>query len=137
MKTILVLVKTDGGTGTATLMCRGLQQDPFFPDKVVLVGIQGLSWPFAGKFLKVNQWSVNRDVVLNWQSGVLSDTFDISPDMISGGEGQPVPWSPGTLPNRPLVNHPEEIVGTEEEPGELGGKTTPTPAEIAPLPDMG
>jgi hypothetical protein len=123
----LVTVKIEGEKGSATIACRGLQQDPLFPGKLVLMDVQGLSWPFQGHFVKVHQWSIDKDGVLNWMLGPLRDTFDISTDMLQG-KSQDVPWPPGTLPNGQIVNHPDEIhkaVVKDPPPVKLSDKLPP------------
>lgn len=106
---IAVLLKVDNG-GTATVLCTEVLGDPIFPDKVVLKGVVGLSWPVAGKYMKVEQWSVLKETVLNWMVGPLRDTFDLDMGMLSGDEKE-LPLPPGFNPHQDLVNHPSEVAG--------------------------
>ena len=132
MKLILVLVKTEGAKGSVTIACTGMQQDPLFPNKLVLTDIQGLSWPFQGKFIKVEQWSIDKDAVLNWMVGPLRDTFDITLGM-TAGEGQEVPWPPGTTPNTELVNHSDEVRAMSEPNAPEATPKAETPVVETPV----
>lgn len=93
----LVLLRVDGDKGSAVVACTGIQQDPLFPNKVVLTGVQALSWPFHGKFLGVEQWSVDKDVVINWMVGPLRSSHAITAEMLQG-KGQDVPRPPKSNP---------------------------------------
>ena len=104
---IAVQVKVDNG-GSATILCTEVVNDPLFDDQVTLKGLVGLSWPVAGKYMKVEQWSIKKSSVMNWMVGPLRDDFDISLDLLETGE-QVVPWAPDSSPHQDLVNHPEEV----------------------------
>jgi len=110
----LVLVKMDNG-GSAVVACKELAQDPLFPGKVVLVGVQALSWPFQGQFLHVQQWSIDRDVVLNWMCGPLEQTPELTAELLSGTP-QKVPWPPGSKPTSELVTDSAKFKPAPEVP---------------------
>ena len=133
---ILVLVKIEGGKGSATIACMGMQPDPLFPEKVVLTGVQALSWPFQGRFIKVDQWSIDKDGIYNWMAGPVRDMFELTPDILAG-KPQDVPWPPGSLPNSAVVSHPDEIrklpsEGKPQTPAEKTPADPPPPAEESP-----
>lgn len=104
---IHVLMKVDNG-GSASVFCQEISPDPMFPGKVVLKNVQGLSWPVSGKWMKVTQWSIDRDAIINWMVGEVRDLFDITPELIEGAE-ETIPWPPGSQPHVDLSNHPEDI----------------------------
>ena len=97
---IAVLLKVDNG-GTATVLCTELKPDPLFSDQVVLMGLIGLTWPVAGQYLKVVQWSVKKESVLNWMVGDLRKTFEIDTQMLEGPKD--IPWPEGSSPHQDLV----------------------------------
>lgn len=104
---IAVLLRVDGG-GTTTVLCTELIPDPIITGNVVLKDVVGVSFPVAGKWLKVQQWSVSKEVVINWMVGPLRDSFEITTEMLEGKE-QVVPWPPNSQPHQDLLNHPEEV----------------------------
>jgi len=103
----VVMVKVDNG-GSALVVCQELRQDPLFPDQVMLMNVQALSWPIQGSWLKVTQWSVKKTSVLNWMAGPLRAEFDLTMDVLEGKQVD-LPWPPGTKPSEMLVNHPEQL----------------------------
>lgn len=135
---IAVLVKVDNG-GTATILCSEMAPDPLFPEKVILKGIVGLTWPTAGKFMKVTQWSVMKDAVLNWMIGPLRDSFDMDMEMLTKG-GKDIPLPPGHDPHQDLVNHPEEVAklvqpdAPKAAPAPVLEPVTVTPAPVSKPP---
>jgi hypothetical protein len=146
---ILVLLKMDGG-GSGSMLCSGLKPDPIFPEKIVLENVQGFSMPFADGYMKVRQWSLDRDTVINWMVGPVRAEFDISLGML-GGKEKKVPWPPGSMPHTDLVNHPEEVTalvekdGPEDPPAQTPPEETlsepkapevPEAPEDPPLPDL-
>ena len=102
----LVMLRVDNG-GSALVACRDIIQDPFLSDHVVLMDVVALSWPFRGKFLDVRRWSVMKSSILNYMCGDLMDEPTLTVDML-GGEGQTVPWPPGSTPSQPLVTEGRE-----------------------------
>jgi hypothetical protein len=135
----LVLLRVDGGKGTVVVACEGLQQDPLFPDKVVLTNVHALSWPFHGKYLAVNQWSVNKDVVINWMVGQLQGAPVITPEMVNG-EQQDVPWPPGSLPAGNLgdgekIRKAVDDFEAQQNAGPPPQEPPPTPQEPTEPPD--
>lgn len=104
---ILVLLRVDGPSGSATLVCTEIAQDPLFPDKVLLQGVQGLSWPIGQEWVNVRSWSVSKADVLNWMAGPLQAAPSLTLDSMEGKDT--TPWPPGTLPNQALNNDPAEI----------------------------
>ena len=122
---ILVVMKVDNG-GTTSVLCTGLLQDPLFPEKVVLDDVQVFSWPFGEKWLKMKQWSVDKDAVVNWMCGEMRDTFEITPELLKGGSGE-VPWPPNSSPHSDLVNHPDELeeLTSSSEPPEKSSEPPP------------
>lgn len=113
-KVFLVLVKADGG-GTATVACTELRPDPIFPDKVMLMNIIGVSWPYRNYWLKLENWSIEKSSVLNWMAGPLREEFQMGLDNLQG-EPPKTPWAPGSLPNEVLVNHQEEVEALVNRP---------------------
>lgn len=88
----LVLLERDGGNGSAVVACEGIQQDPLFENKVVLTGVQGVTWPFQGQVLNVEQWSVDKSVVINWMVGSLqedSSSEEVAPELSNPDAGRP------------------------------------------------
>jgi hypothetical protein len=132
----LVLVKMDNG-GSGIVACKELSQDPLFPNKVVLVGIQALSWPFQGQFLNVQQWSIDKDVVLNWMVGSLEQAPQLTEALLKGGV-QEVPWPPGSKPSSDLVTDPNKFKQATQPPApEPPVEPTPPPAAPpAPEPEV-
>jgi len=122
-KVILVTLKTDGGPGSVTLACTDMKPDPIFSEKVMLGGIQAFSFPFNGKYLGVEQWSVNKDAVLHWMIGPIRNTFDLKPEMLFG-KAEDVPHISESTPNAPLVSHPEIIDGLVEDHGSAAPEKT-------------
>jgi len=115
---IAVLLKVDGG-GSATIVCNEIVPDPVFPEKVILRGIQAFSFPIGTKWMHVKQWSIDRDVVINWMGGPLRELFELTPEVLQNGGKVEVPWPPGSLPHADLVSHPEELaelVNQDKEP---------------------
>jgi hypothetical protein len=121
----LVLLKTDNERGSVVVACTGLQQDPMFPTHVILENVQALSWPFHGRFLEVQQWSVDKSVIINWMVGPLKQAPDLTPDLLEGKE-QDIPWPPKSKPSRDL--------GDAEALREAGA-TAPQPEEPPPPAD--
>lgn len=105
---ILVLLRVEGPSGSATLVCNEIAQDPLFSDKVLLRGVQGLSWPVGPQWVNVQDWSVKKEDVLNWMAGPLQEHASLTMEMMEG-QNAPTPWPPGTLPNMPLNNDQPEI----------------------------
>jgi hypothetical protein len=99
-KWLLVLLKTDGNKGSASVMCQAIDQDPMFPDKVILRGILGFFWPTGRHHLQVQAWSVPKSVVLNWMLGALRPGM---PHLVSTGEPR-APRGPQT-PREPRPPH--------------------------------
>lgn len=103
---LLVLLKTDGGKGSATVMCQGIEQDPLFEDKVMLQGILGFFWPMGQHHVQVQAWSIPKDLVLNWMLGPLRSGTPITMGTLLG-EHKPVPTVPGVVPNTNLATAAE------------------------------
>lgn len=136
----LVMLKTDGG-GTATLACTAIRPDPVFPTKVVLENIQALSWPFQGMFLHVQNWSVERELVVDWKAGPLKAVPIITAEMVAGKD-QVIPRPPDSTPTLDLGNPEvlrealkdqvadlEEAIPPPPEPSEGDTPPAPPPAE--------
>jgi hypothetical protein len=103
---LLVLLKTDGGKGSATIMCQGIEQDPLFEDKVMLQGILGFFWPMGQHHVQVQAWSIPKDLILNWMLGPLRSGTPITMGTLLG-EHKPVPTVPGVVPNTNLATAAE------------------------------
>jgi len=130
---MVVLIEVDGG-GTAKVICEGQQQDPLYPDKVILQNIQALSWPVGRRFMKVTHWSVPKSLIKNWMAGPIRENFEITPEMLNG-EKQQIPHLPGTLPSNPLANHPDEVEAlVEKQKPAPAPQAAPTPAPEGPPP---
>jgi hypothetical protein len=114
-----VMLTVDGG-GSATVLCEGLQQDPLFVDHVVLVGVVGISWPVAERWILVQQWSVKKASILNWMVGEIRHQPELELEALVNGE-KAIPWPQGSSPRTTLLNHPEALeraLGDSEEQGE-------------------
>jgi len=107
MPWILVSLKADEG-GTVNLLCTGLKADPLFPGKIVIENIQGLSLPFSDHWMKVQNWSVEKELIMDWKVGAVRKDFDITPEMLEKGEVS-IPRLPGSLPTADLANHKDEV----------------------------
>lgn len=133
MPVIVVQVKTDNGPGSARIFCTGMKNDPLFPDKVVLEGVQALTFPIQGYYLNTTHWSIPKDVVLNYMIGSLRTEFPVTPDML---EGKPmdVPVLPKTSPAEDMTTEPiTHLVEKEDAPTPPpAAPSTPTPARAAP-----
>jgi hypothetical protein len=106
-KWLLVLLKTDGNKGSASVMCQAIDQDPMFPDKVILRGILGFFWPTGRHHLQVQAWSVPKSVVLNWMLGALRPGMPVTAATLAG-ESKSIPLLPGIDPHMSLAT-PAEI----------------------------
>ena len=101
------MLMVDGG-GSATVLCKGLHQDPLLVDHVVLVGVVGISWPVAERWILVGQWSVKKASVLNWMVGELRHQPELELEALVNGE-KVIPWPQGSSPRTTLLNHPEAL----------------------------
>lgn len=124
MNAFAVTLRADGG-GTATVLCRQLTDDPMFPGKVVLVGVLGLSIPVAELYQHIDQWSVDKSLVVAWKVGALRMTPELDFEGLVNRE-KPIPVLAGATPSQLLLSHPEELK-EEEAPLIPSVEAPPTP----------
>jgi len=124
-------LKADTG-GTISILCQQLVTDPLFPEKVVMVGILGVSLPISERWMHVQQWSVHKSLVQSWKVGPLRMTPELDFEGLVNRE-KVIPVLAGTEPSQVLLSHPEEVLAmTEaEDAAETGAKKT-TAAKRAP-----
>lgn len=130
---LLVLLKTDN-KGTATVLCKGMEQDTLFPDKVMLKDILGFFWNLKPHHVRVKVWSVPRDVVANWMMGTLEEGAPITMATLNG-EPKPVPLLPDTEPNMNMVTGSEVdslFESLKAQSKKLSGKGEPPAPEDPP-----